>query len=53
MSPDLLGVSAGASFGAALVMLNKGPWWEIQSSAFLFGITAVLLAFPSNTTPNR
>ncbi len=45
VSPDLLGVSAGAGFGAALVMLNKGAWWEIQSSAFLFGIMAVLLAY--------
>ena len=45
VSPDLLGVSAGAGFGAAFVMLGSGAWWEIQSSAFFFGILAVLLAY--------
>ncbi|NMA69469.1 MAG: iron ABC transporter permease [Desulfitobacterium sp.] len=44
-SPDLLGVSAGAGFGASLVMLDGGTWWQIQSSAFLFGIIAVLAAW--------
>lgn len=41
VSPDLLGVSAGAAF----VMLRQGAWWEIQASAFFFGILAVLLAY--------
>lgn len=41
VSPDLLGVSAGASFGAALVMLRSGPWWQVQASAALFGLLAV------------
>ena len=45
VSPDLLGVSAGAGFGAALVMLRGGTWWEIQASAFLFGVGAVLAAY--------
>ena len=45
VSPDLLGVSAGAGFGAAFVMLRQGAWWEIQASAFFFGILAVLLAY--------
>lgn len=45
VSPDLLGVSAGAGFGAALVMLNGGDWWKIQTNAFLFGILAVLSAY--------
>jgi len=44
-SPDLLGVSSGAGFGAALAMLFAGTWWQIQSSAFTFGILAVGLAF--------
>lgn len=41
VSPDLLGVSAGAGFGAALCMLNNTSWWRIQAYAFIFGITAV------------
>ncbi len=45
VSPDLLGVSADAGFGAALVMLRGGTWWEIQASAFLFGVGAVLAAY--------
>ncbi|MCF0120990.1 MAG: iron ABC transporter permease, partial [Oscillospiraceae bacterium] len=45
VSPDLLGVSAGASFGAALVMLNKGSQFEIQLTAFIFGIMAVAAAY--------
>ena len=45
VSPDLLGVSAGAGFGAALVMLLGGSWWQIQSSAFLFGVAAVAAAW--------
>jgi|GEM_PF-2763170 len=30
VSPDILGVSAGAGFGAALAMVNEASWWEIQ-----------------------
>ena len=45
VSPDLLGVSAGASFGAALCMLRNGHWWEIQLSAFVFGLAAVAAAY--------
>lgn len=45
VSPDLLGVSAGAGFGAALVMLHGGPWWQVQASAFAFGIAAVVAAW--------
>ena len=41
VSPDLLGVSAGTGFGAAIVMLHAGAWWEVQTSAFCFGIAAV------------
>lgn len=44
-SPDILGVSAGAAFGAALAMLNDASWWQIQSSAFIFGIIAVAAAY--------
>ena len=49
VSPDLLGVSAGAGFGAALVMLHSGNWFNIQLSAFGFGLLAVLLAYLIST----
>lgn len=45
VSPDLLGVSAGAGFGAALAMLNNGSWWQIQTTAFTFGMIAVIAAY--------
>lgn len=45
VSPDLLGVSAGAGFGAALCMLHNGSWWQIQTSAFGFGLLAVVAAY--------
>lgn len=41
-SPDILGVSAGAGFGAALAMLYNSNWWQIQISAFVFGMLAVI-----------
>ncbi|KAF5056738.1 iron ABC transporter permease [Acetobacterium wieringae] len=45
VSPDILGVSAGAGFGAALAMINNSTWWEIQTVAFIFGIIAVAAAY--------
>ena len=45
VSPDILGVSAGAGFGAALVMLGNGSWSEIQMSALFFGLCAVAIAY--------
>lgn len=45
VSSDILGVSAGAGFGAALAMLNGGNWWEIQISAFICGVAAVTIAY--------
>lgn len=44
VSPGLLGVLAGAAFGAALGMLYALPLPHIQVLAFLFGTIAVLLA---------
>ncbi len=41
----LLGVTAGAGFGAALVMLIGGGSVMIQGAAFAFGLLAVTLAF--------
>ncbi len=45
VSSDILGVSAGAGFGAALAMLMNGNWWTIQIAAFVCGIAAVTIAY--------
>ncbi len=41
VSPDILGVSSGASLGAAFAILMGCPNWVIQLSAFLWGVAAV------------
>ncbi len=45
VSPDILGVSSGASLGAAFAILNGATNWEIQVSAFIGGVTAVALSY--------
>lgn len=45
VSSDILGVSAGAGFGAAITMLNGGSWVEIQLMAFAVGFGAVGIAY--------
>lgn len=45
VSSDILGVSAGAGFGAAFAMLNNCAWWKIQISAFFCGTLAVIAAY--------
>jgi iron complex transport system permease protein len=45
VSPDILGVSAGAGFGAALAMISGWNWVAIQASAFVFGLIAVIIAY--------
>lgn len=45
VSPDILGVSAGAGFGAALAMLYDGSWAQIQLNALFFGMAAVAIAY--------
>ena len=45
VSPDILGISAGAGLGAALAMIKNGPWWQIQLSALVFGIVAVAITY--------
>lgn len=42
---NLLGVTAGAGFGAALVLLVGGSGVAVQAAAFAFGLLAVALAF--------
>lgn len=43
VSPGILGVLAGASFGATLALLMGGSWIMLQVMAFAFGILAVVL----------
>ncbi|MCR5057115.1 MAG: iron ABC transporter permease [Clostridiales bacterium] len=45
VSPDLLGASTGAGFGAALAILLSFGYFGITVSAFLFGLLAVMLAY--------
>lgn len=46
VSPSILGVSSGASFGATLAILFAGgSAWAVGSSAFLWGLIAVFLAY--------
>lgn len=44
VSPGILGVLAGASFGAALGMLISEQWYVVQTLAFVFGFIAVGVA---------
>ncbi|MGZ7049691.1 MAG: FecCD family ABC transporter permease, partial [Methanobacterium sp.] len=45
VSPDKLGVSAGAGFGASLAILFSAGLFMIQFSAFAFGLIAVGLTY--------
>jgi iron complex transport system permease protein len=45
VSPDILGVSAGAGFGAALAILLSFSTVMIQVTAFIFGLVAVSLTY--------
>jgi iron complex transport system permease protein len=45
VSPDILGVSSGAGFGAACAILLSLSSYFIQISAFLGGITAVITTY--------
>ncbi|MFU8826774.1 MAG: FecCD family ABC transporter permease [Brevefilum sp.] len=42
---NILGVTSGAGFGAAIAILLMGSNWQIQLSAFVFGLAAVSLSF--------
>ena len=44
ISPDILGVSSGAGFGASLAILLSWGMLGVQLSAFGFGLGAVLIA---------
>ena len=45
VSPDLMGASTGAGFGASLAILLGLPYFGIMVTAFCFGLLAVLLAY--------
>lgn len=45
VSPDILGVTSGASFGASLAILLSFNLFGTQSLAFMFGIFAVSIAY--------
>ncbi|MEG1824161.1 MAG: iron ABC transporter permease [Cloacibacillus sp.] len=45
VSPDILGVSYGAGFGAALAILLTNGGLYLQASAIFFGLTAVCAAY--------
>lgn len=45
VSPDILGVSSAAGFGAALVILMSGNHLAIQTSAFIFGVVGVFITY--------
>jgi iron complex transport system permease protein len=42
---NILGVTSGAGFGAALALLLMQGQWQVQISAFVFGLLAVGMAF--------
>jgi iron complex transport system permease protein len=45
VSPDILGVSSGAGFGAALAILLSGNWIAIEISAFCFALVSVGISY--------
>ncbi len=45
VSPDILGASSGAGFGAALAILLGAGYMGISVSAFVLGLAAVMLAY--------
>lgn len=49
VSPDILGTSAGAGFGAALAILLSFSTLGIQVMAFIFGLIAVTLTYIIST----
>ncbi len=45
VSPDILGASTGAGFGAALAILLGASYFGISVSSFCFGLAAVFVAY--------
>ncbi|MDD2391029.1 MAG: iron ABC transporter permease [Desulfobacterales bacterium] len=53
VSPGLLGVLAGASFGASVGMIVARSWFVVQLGAFSFGLIAVLAALAISSISRR
>jgi len=53
VSPDVLGASAGAGFGAALAIYLGMNYAFVSTGAFIFGITAVVVAYLISTRARR
>ena len=53
VSPDLLGASAGACFGAALAILLSGSGPAVEVAAFAFGILAVVCSYTLSAVIGR
>ncbi|MBC3887097.1 iron chelate uptake ABC transporter family permease subunit [Acetobacterium paludosum] len=53
VSPDLLGASAGAGFGAAISLLLGRSMIEVQIVSFLFGLTAVAITYAVGSKVSR
>ncbi|PAQ13161.1 ABC transporter permease [Bacillaceae bacterium SAOS 7] len=49
VSPDLLGASAGAGFGAALAILLGASYYFVSISAFVFGLLTVAIVWVLST----
>ncbi len=45
ISPDILGVSAGAGLGAVAVIFLGGTLWQVQLAAFVGGLIAVSIVY--------
>ncbi|MBQ0097961.1 MAG: iron ABC transporter permease [Oscillospiraceae bacterium] len=45
VSPDILGASSGAGFGASLAIILSLSYFSISLFAFLFGLLSVILAY--------
>lgn len=53
VSPDILGASSGAGFGAALGIFLSLPIIGIQGFSFLFGLLAVMLSYAISRRLNQ
>ncbi|NMM63127.1 iron ABC transporter permease [Clostridium sp. P21] len=53
VSPDILGASAGAGFGAAFGILMSFNGIGVQASAFLFGLLAVIITYTISSIISR
>lgn len=53
VSPDILGVSAGAGFGGALALLLHLPYWQLDAMAFTGGLIAAAVSMGVGRGINR